>query len=410
MMKNKNINYLLTSRIFSEFSGSMYPVVYPLYVLHISGSLALSGAFFTLIMLPWIILSPVAGVWIERKSKKKVIISATIFLALLYLFQAILIFTNGKPSLILLGVLASGISFASKLSDLTTKVMFSEIVPADELEKYNGVKSILDNIASFGAPVIGAAIYGWCGFAIFSIISGVIYSASLLLLVPIHYRQVQAGIKSKDFGFFGQLRDGLLFLRRNKEVLNLVILSASLNFFVASSGNITNPGILVKKYGISNQLFGFAEVAFSLGVLLSGLFIAKQSKISLQKNIAVFLIMNSGIMIAIGSLSVLMFSLPHSLYFSVFLLLQILLGFVTILVNVPIMSFYQSNVPVDFQGRFFALSSFLGSISISIGTSYAGIISQKMGADVAYIFSNLCVIVIVLAVMYRKKPSSSELK
>ncbi|GAB2024840.1 hypothetical protein OfM1_09110 [Lactovum odontotermitis] len=327
---------------------------------------------------------------------------------LLYLIQSVFVFADAKPSLILLGIFTAGISFVSKLSDLTTRIMFSEIVPKNELEKYNGIKSVLDNIASFGAPVIGSAFYGICGFAVFSIISSSIHFIALILLVRINYTQTTESMPSRNSGFLSQFKDGLVFLWENKAVLRLSILAASLNFFVASSGNITNPGILIQEYSISSQLFGFVEVAFSLGVLFSGVFIAKHSKINLQKNIPIFLIVNSVIMIGLGVFSFLMFNLLHSLCLAVFLILQIELGFVTILFNVPIMSFYQSHVPNGFQGRFFALSSFIGSIAISVGTSYAGFISQKLDADSAYIFNYICVIVIVVVVMFCGKPDGLE--
>ena len=61
----KNLKILFISRIFSGFSGAMYPVALPLYILKLSGSLAISGLFFTLVMLPQMFLMPIIGVCIE---------------------------------------------------------------------------------------------------------------------------------------------------------------------------------------------------------------------------------------------------------------------------------------------------------------------------------------------------------
>ncbi|MDE5748071.1 MAG: MFS transporter, partial [Acetatifactor sp.] len=83
-------------------------------------------------------------------------------------------------------------------------------------------------------------------------------------------------------------------------------------------------------------------------------------------------------------------------YFALFLFLEFLLGVVTSCVNVPLMSSLQTRVPIDYQGRFFALLSFSSSLLIPLGITYTGFLASVMGPDLAYIINNLCVIVIVL--------------
>ena len=83
-------------------------------------------------------------------------------------------------------------------------------------------------------------------------------------------------------------------------------------------------------------------------------------------------------------------------YFALFLLLEFLLGVVTCCVNVPLMSSLQTRVPIDHQGRFFALLSFSSGLLVPLGITRTGFLASLVGADWAYIINNLCVIVIVL--------------
>ena len=47
----------------------------------------------------------------------------------------------------------------------------------------------------------------------------------------------------------------------------------ALNFFVASSEEeVTNPGIAIQKYHLPTSIFGLVSIAFSIGVILSGIF------------------------------------------------------------------------------------------------------------------------------------------
>lgn len=112
-------------------------------------------------------------------------------------------------------------------------------------------------------------------------------------------------------------------------------------------------------------------------------------------------------MILIGIASILMFGKNQFYYLVVFLILQILLGFVTLMINVPVTPFYQTSISIDHQSRFFSLNSFLGKIAITLGTAYTGVIAQQFGAGVAYISNNICVILIVSIVFIRYRHYSA---
>ena len=91
-----------------------------------------------------------------------------------------------------------------------------------------------------------------------------------------------------------------------------------------------------------------------------------------------------------------------------FLALELVLGFITILINVPMTSYFQSVVPVGYQGRVFALLSFISGFSIPLGVTYSGFLASKIGADWAYILNNICVILIVLLVFSRQSVNERE--
>ena len=56
-------------------------------------------------------------------------------------------------------------------------------------------------------------------------------------------------------------------------------------------------------------------------------------------------------------------------------------GFASTLVNVPLISQFQIIVEPKYQARFFSLLSFSAQIIIPLGTYYAGLMSQTIGAD-----------------------------
>lgn len=400
----KNLKILFISRIFSGFSGAMYPVALPLYILKLSGSLAISGLFFTLVMLPQMFLMPIIGVCIETRSKKMVTDISLAILCFLA-FTEFLLLQFSQPSLTSLGLISAIISLLFSVIELSTKILFSEIVPKDKLEKYNGLKSVWDNLAAFGAPMIATLIYGFLGFKIVALIIAVFYfiaSMVLIKLSDLSNLNYQNKVIQRENNFFSNLKSGMTFIKENKAIRNFYLLASTLNFFLGSQEEIINPSILMQKYHISEKLFGLVSLSFTLGVMVSGLLLEKYSKGNTQNFLKYLFIINSVIMMLIGILSVL-FSGRYPVTFLIsFLFLEFIVGFVTILVNVPLTAYFQSAVPINYQGRVFALLSFISGISVPLGISYSGFIASKIGADWTYIINNLFVIIIVLIVFRRK--------
>lgn len=394
------------SRAFSEFANSMYLIILPLVILDISGSLADVSLFFTVSKLPAVILLPLFGVMVEKVKRKPLIVSCNFFTFLLFGIQ-LLLFRFGHMQLFLLTAIGILINMTYSISDVATRVIFTELVPVDELEKYNGTKSVFDNVATFVAPMLGTFMYGYLGaspvitliFLLFGIAGAV---SALIKYVP---RKVHG---HKDTHVFREIKEGLLFVKARKSILAFFVLASSLNFFVGATEEVINPGILLTKYHISKQYFGFASTFVIAGIILGSLFIARHPQINYQKYMSRFFLINSGIMILIGLTSVLLFGRSKLVFYGIFLFLEILVGIFTILINVPLTSYFQANVPIEYQGRFFSVLSFAAQLSIPFGISYTGMLAQGIGADYAFIANNLCIILIVIFTFKRYRILDSE--
>ncbi|WP_270767657.1 MFS transporter [Lacticaseibacillus rhamnosus] len=396
---SRPIKTLLISRTFFSFAGAMYPVVLPLFILKITGSLASSGFFLTLVMLPSMLIMPFVGVWIEGKQKKAVTIGSLTILFILTIAQSFYLLV-GRTSLVILGLASAVICTLFSVIELATKIMFSEIVPEGELEKYNGLKSVWDNISSFGAPVIGTMVYGFSGFEYVALIVSIFFLISAIILSRMSwYAEIREDATPAKMEFFKNLKEGIQFVRVNKGVRNFYFLASALNLFVANQEEVINPGILIQKYNITAKIFGFVSFSFTLGVILAGLFLAKRKEGNSRQILKQLFITNSSIMIVIGTLSVIMHGQHKLTFFYIFLFLEFCLGFITILINVPMTSYFQSTVPIGYQGRVFGLLGLISSLSVPIGISYTGFLAQIIGADFAYIVNNLCVVLIVLIVL-----------
>ena len=402
--ERKNILLLLLGRTVSSFGSAFYLIALPLYMLQRTGSLAQTGLFFTLSSLPALLLTPFLGVLVEKVNRKRLLVGCDGATAAVY---GALLAALGRDSF--LPVLFGGtltINVLSNAFEIGSKLMFTEVTTPETIERYNGVKSLADNAAAVTAPALGTIVFGRWGFGAVLAIAAAAYALSALQECFIRYQRPENAGGAEKRGWLAQFWEGVRYVTGERDILPLFILAMALNFFVANSEEIINPGILVQKYGISEELFGMTSSAAVAGTLAAGVFIYKNRWIDLRKNFSRFILLNGALMILTGIGSLCMTAVPGA-YFTLFLLVEFFIGAVTSFVNVPLFSSFQTQVPLVYQGRFFALLSFSARLLVPLGISYTGFLASLVGADVAYILNNICVILVVL--LY-ERPARRERK
>lgn len=394
MEQRRNIVLLLLGRTVSTFGAAFYLIALPLFMLKTTENLARTGVFFTLSSLPALLVTPFLGVFVEKVDRKRLIVLCDLLTALVYL---VLLLAPEEPRSYLPLLFAGTvlINIIAHAFDIGSKLIFSELLDDAVLERYNGMKSICDNTAAIAAPALGTVVFNLWGFRSVLLVACIAYALSALQECFILYHRAGTGVGREKKSWFRQFWEGLMYVKGDKSLLSMFLLAMALNFFVANAEEIINPGILMQKYRLPDSLYGLTSSAVVAGTLLAGVFIYRNKRLDLRSRMKFFLLLNSGVMILIGVLSLVMTPWPIA-YFALFVLGEFLVGGVTALVNVPLISGFQTRVPLELQGRFFALLSVGAGLLIPLGISYAGFLAELVGADVAYIINNVCVIVVVL--------------
>ena len=393
--KESNIKLLLLGRAVSLFGNTIYLIVLPLYILNITQNLKTTGIFFASINLPTIIISPLIGTLIEKFNKKNIILICDFLTSMLY-FILFLYFKNSN-SLIFLLIVSLILNIISKFFEIASKVLFSEINTPETLEKYNGLQSFLENAVMIFGPVVGTYLFATFTFNFVLIIIYLAYFLSFLQELFIRYEK-NTNLSKEKSSFFKDFKEGISYIKSKKIIFNFFILAMFLNFFIANNDEIINPGILIKKYQISEKLFGFSVACYGLGSVVAGIFIYYNKKFKLLKKLKLLFILNSSLMCLGGLLSIILFKYNHYIYFTIFIFFQFLIGMITTFVNVPLISSFQKNVEIEYQSRFFSILSFFSGGLIPLGILYAGYLSSYIGADITYIINNLAIIAIVCLV------------
>ena len=251
-------------------------------------------------------------------------------------------------------------------------------------------------------PVIGTYLFATFDFNFILLIVSLGYFLSFLQELFIRYEK-KLNLSKEKSSFFKEFKEGINYIKNNKIILNFFILVMFLNFFIANNDEIINPGILIKKYEISEKLFGFSATTYGVGSVFAGIFIYYNEKFRFLQKLKLLFILNSLLMCLLGFLSIVLFKYNHYIYFVIFIFFQFLIGMITTFVNVPLISSFQKNVEIKYQSRFFSLLSFFSGGLIPLGVLYAGCLSSYIGADITYIINNAAIILIVFIVFRKNK-------
>jgi len=393
--KESNIKLLLLGRAVSLFGSTIYLIVLPLYILNTTKNLKTTGIFFAAVNFPTIIVSIFIGTIIEKFNKKNIILICDFLTSMLYF--VLFLYLKNFNSLSFLFLISFFINIISKFFEIASKVLFSEINSSETLEKYNGLQSFMENTIIIVGPVIGTYLFVTFDFNLILIIVSLGYFLSFLQELFIKYEK-NLNLSIEKTNFLEDFKEGISYIRSNKIILNFFILVMFLNFFIANNDEIINPGILIRKYEISEKLFGFSATSYGAGSVFAGIFIYYNKKFKLLKKLKLLFILNSSLMCLGGLLSIILFRYNHYIYFTIFIFFQFLIGMITTFVNVPLISSFQKNVEIKYQSRFFSILSFFSGGLIPLGILYAGYLSSYIGADITYIINNLAIITIVCLV------------
>ena len=393
--KESNIKLLLLGRAVSLFGSTIYLIVLPLYILNTTKNLKTTGIFFAAVNFPTIIVSIFIGTIIEKFNKKNIILICDFLTSMLYF--VLFLYLKNFNSLSFLFLISLLINIVSKFFEIASKVLFSEINSPETLEKYNGLQSFMENTIIIVGPVIGTYLFVTFDFNLILIIVSLGYFLSFLQELFIKYEK-NLDLLVEKINFLEDFKEGISYIGSNKIILNFFILVMFLNFFIANNDEIINPGILIRKYEISEKLFGFSATSYGAGSVFAGIFIFYNKKFRFLKKLKSLFILNSSLMCLLGLLSIMLLKYNHYIYFTTFIFFQFLIGMITTFVNVPLISSFQKNVDIKYQSRFFSILSFFSGGLIPLGILYAGYLSSYIGADITYIINNLAIIIIVCLV------------
>lgn len=358
-MENRNwktaITRFLTAQTISLLGSSLvqYAIIWHITLTTSSGRMLTISTLCG--FLPQILISLIAGVWVDRYERKKLIMFADGAIAVATLILALMFLGGYRHHWTLFVVLAIR-SAGTGIQTPAVNAIIPQIVPQEHLMRINGVNSTLSSVMMFLSPAISGAILSVASLEVTLFIDVITAMIGIGITAAIPVAPYDKKV-SPLHSSLGELRTGLVYLREHSFIKRLLIYQLAILFLISPSAFLT-PLLVSRTFGAEVWRLTASEMTYSLGMILGGLLIASWGGFKQKMKT----VMSAGALYGL-----LMIGLGTMPLFVLYLVCNTLIGMTSPCYNAPITVTLQERVEPHMQGRVFSFMQVATSCALPLG-------------------------------------------
>jgi predicted MFS family arabinose efflux permease len=220
VVRQRNFALLWMAGLVSLLGDWAFYTVVPVLVLDETGSVFLAGVVWAVIALPSVVVGPVAGVYVDRWDRRRIMLWGNVAQAVA---AAILVIAGDGSGIwvamtvVLVNASLAAIILPAEHALLPTLVREEDLAPANALNAMN------DNLARIVGPPVGAVIYTRLGIEAVAVVNAVSFLAAALLVRAVGqeggHRRAQLERRATEDGrepFWRSLRTGARIVRHHR--------------------------------------------------------------------------------------------------------------------------------------------------------------------------------------------------
>ncbi|MFJ4142316.1 MFS transporter [Pseudomonas sp. NPDC089734] len=333
---------------------------------HLTGSASLLGLLAFLALAPQLLVGPVAGAWIDKHDKHRLLLIAQALLALQSFSLAVMTWAGWMDHFWLI-VMASLLGILNAFETPLRQALIGSFVadPAD-LPNALALNAMLINAARFVGPPLAGALIAYSGEAVCFLLTSI---AFLLLLFGL--LKIKGTPSVRVTGKTGQMfREGLKYLWFTLDVRRLMLGVVMVNL-MSSIYAVLLPVITRESYGGDAQTLGWLWGAAGAGAFVATLCLALGGTVSRLGRF----IQGASVCCAFALLG-----LAFDVHFVGAITLLAVLGFGITANNVSTNMLLQSQAPSELRGRVIAFYIAMRFGFEAIGGLLAGLVAARWGA------------------------------
>jgi DHA3 family macrolide efflux protein-like MFS transporter len=389
---NENITHwkprfftIWTGQAFSLFGSSLVQFALIWWLTVTTGSATVLATAALIGMLPQIVLSPFAGVVVDRASRRLVMLVADSLTAL-FTLVLVYLFAIGQAQVwhvyAIMFIRSATGAFHFPAMQASTTLM----VPERHLSRVAGMNSALNGLMSIAAPAVGALLVSVWPMAqvmmIDVVTAGIAILPLLFITIPQPKRdlnsQLEAGVRET---FLNDLREGVRYILLWRGLTVIVLILMSVNFLLIPAASLV-PILVTKHYGSDAPQLAMAIAFYGIGIIAGGLLLSVWGGFKRRVFTSMMGLLIMGVSFAMLGL------LPGNL-FAAALVCAAGIGIGQPTTVGPLYAVLQATVLPAMQGRVMALIGALAGAITPISLLVAGPVADAIGVQVWYLVGGI---------------------
>ena len=378
-LRNKAYRSLFGAQVFSDLGNWLdFVAIQVIVAYHWGLGEAAIASVIIVLGLPWVIIGPLASVFVDRLPKKMLMISC---LLLRVLFVAGMFFA---PNLVILLVFVFLKATVAALYDPARQSAIRFTVPEDELPEAVTLSQLSVNTMKIIGPALGGgliALFGVKSPFIFEAVGFLIAVLFLLTLPKIETQSLNLEQRDQQSSFFKDFSEGIQHIF-STSILKAAIILSSIAFFII----FLYDGLFVfiaQGLGFGKEEFGWLISSVGFGSVVGALILGKWTNWKLKpiQLMAAASLFSGVFILSIGFGAQGVFELPKAGWMAG----AFLLGVLGSAQGVPYGYVLQSETPKQMMGRVSASAMSLQTFSMLVAPAAGALLAKFIGVPVVLI-------------------------
>ncbi|EOO18243.1 MFS transporter [Bacillus cereus] len=378
VLKNRSFFYMWIGSAISELGGAFGTLCNSILVYELTGSKTALSSMWLLYFIPSLILQLISGPFIDKWSRKWIMIFSQWMRASVFLLPLAMLVTS-SIEVWHIYVVQIIVGLITPLYTPASQAITPTVVNKEQLQDANAYIDGMTRLMMFLAPVIGGIVIKFIGIELtLSFVCMCLFISGGLLLF-IKEKRVQQELRKT---WLEEFLHGFTYFFTKPVIVWLGIFLTFVQFGVGVT-MVTNLPYIKDELSAGYAEYGYFMAGFPLGYVVGSILIGKVTYKSRR------ILMLGGLFI--GGLTYISLGFNHSIIIAI--IIEVIAGICISFFNVHNTTICQQTVPNNMIGKVFSVRLFFIRSAMPLGVLLGGILSEMWGVRVLYfiIGSIICV-------------------
>ncbi|MCX8130537.1 MAG: MFS transporter [Clostridia bacterium] len=372
-----NFILLISGQLVSTLGTSIFSFALSLYVLDLIGSAIAFSTVLVLGLIPKIFVNMFAGVFIDRYSRKVIIVTADILSGITVLVFMVLI-SRYSGSLLLIISATVILALFNSFFQLALTASIPNIVEENRVLKSNSIMQAILASTNILGPVLGALSYNLFGIWFVFLINGISFIVSGLSEIFLRFKtNTEFTVKSNNY--FEEIKEGFIYINEQKIIKFLLKFVFIIQIIGVPLIVLIVPYITYRILKVSSFQLSVIEASWAVGMIIGSVLVGVQkSPNKLLKNFFVLLEFQALIIMLCFFPIIPFFAKSTWIITIVFSILIVIVIILNVMQSAPLLSYFQMNTPENIRARLFGVFNTVMMVAPPLGMWIYGIIMHRV--------------------------------